>query len=243
MALLLLWQGLYFIRIWPEFMFPSPFMVFNTLANGFGQGNYTMAMLNSFRRLLIGFGIAITLGVFIGVLMGRFKSIDETFGGLILSLQSVPSVVWLPLALLWFSMGESAMIFVVVIGGLWNMIMSTTAGIKGVDPLLIQSGINLGYTGFSLFRKVILPAAVPHIITGVRMAWAFCWRALMAAEIIGTGQGLGQVLMWGRDMGNMSTVLAVMFIIAGTGIISDGIVFKKIEKEVYRRWGLLETAF
>lgn len=219
-------------------MFPSPFTVINTLVTGFTKGNYSVALLYSFKRLIIGYIIAVILGIILGVVIISNKTIDETFGVFILSLQSVPSVVWLPLALLWFKMGETSIIFVVVIGGLWNMIMSTASGIRSVDPILIRCGKNLGYKGIKLFTKIILPASIPHIITGMRMAWAFCWRALMAAEIIGTGHGLGQILMWGRDMGNMSTVLAIMIIIAVTGFITDSLIFRKIELKIFRRWGL-----
>lgn len=219
-------------------MFPSPFTVIDTLISGFTAGNYFVALVASLRRLIIGYTIAVTLGIVLGVITISNKTINETFGAFILALQSVPSVVWLPLALLWFRMGDTSIIFVVIIGGLWNMIMNTASGIKSVDPLLIKSGRNLGYKGVKLFAKIILPASVPSIITGMRIAWAFCWRALMTAEVIGTGHGLGQVLMWGRDMGNMSTVLAVMIIIAITGLITDSLLFKKIELKIFRRWGL-----
>jgi len=219
-------------------MFPSPFTVMDTLVTGFTEGNYLIALSYSFRRLIIGYIIAVVLGIVLGVITISNETINETFGAFILSLQSVPSVVWLPLALLWFKMGETSIIFVVVIGGLWNMIMTTASGIKSVDPILIRSGKNLGYRGVKLFTKIILPASIPSIITGMRMAWAFCWRALMAAEIIGTGHGLGQILMWGRDMGNMSTVLAIMIIIAVTGYVTDSLVFRKIELSVFKRWGL-----
>lgn len=229
----------YRIGIWPRYMFPSPMGVYETLFRGFTTGNYLVALTFSFRRLIIGYVIAVTLGIILGIITISNKTINETFGTLILSFQSVPSVVWLPLALLWFKMGETSIIFVVVIGGLWNMIMSTSSGIQSVDPLLIKCGQNLGYKGPKMFTKIILPASVPHIITGMRMAWAFCWRALMAAEIIGTGHGLGQILMWGRDMGNMETVLAIMFIIAITGLITDNLIFKKIERKVFERWGLI----
>lgn len=237
-GLVTLWEMVYRLGIWPPFMFPSPLDVVDTLIRGFTTGNYTIALLYSFRRLIIGYVIAVVLGTVLGIIIVSSKTVDETFGTLILSLQSVPSVVWLPLALLWFRMGETSIIFVVVIGGLWNMIMSTATGIRNVDPLLIRCGKNLGYKGYKMFTKITLPASIPHIITGMRMAWAFCWRALMAAEIIGTGHGLGQILMWGRDMGNMATVLAIMFIIAITGFITDNLVFKKIENKVFERWGL-----
>lgn len=219
-------------------MFPSPFTVMDTLVKGFTRGNYGLALLYSFKRLLIGYLIALVLGITLGIIISSNKNIDQSLGGLILSLQSVPSVVWLPLALLWFKMGETSIIFVVVIGGLWNMILSTISGIKNVDPILVKCGKNLGYRGMKLFIKVILPASIPHIIMGMRMAWAFSWRALMAAELIATGHGLGQILMWGRDMGNMNTVLAIMIIIAGVGFITDSLIFKKIELSILERWGL-----
>lgn len=219
-------------------MFPSPFAVIDTLISGFTTGNYFVALISSFKRLIIGYTIAVTLGIILGVITISNETINQTFGAFILALQSVPSVVWLPLALLWFKMGDTSIIFVVVIGGLWNMIMTTASGIKNVDPILIKSGRNLGYKGVKLFTKIILPASIPSIITGMRIAWAFCWRALMTAEIIGTGHGLGQILMWGRDMGNMSTVLAVMIIIALTGLITDSLIFKRVELKIFRRWGL-----
>lgn len=228
----------YRIGIWPQFMFPSPFTVADTLMTGFTKGNYLIALMYSLKRLLTGYVIAVILGIILGIIITSNETINQTFGAFILSLQSVPSVVWLPLALLWFKMGETSIIFIVVIGGLWNMIMSVASGIKNVDPVLIGCGKNLGYKGIKLFTKIILPASIPHIITGMRMAWAFCWRALMAAEIIGTGHGLGQILMWGRDMGNMSTVLAIMIIIATTGLVTDSLIFKRVEETVFKRWGL-----
>lgn len=222
-------------------MFPSPFKVFESLGVGILNGTYSIALLHSLKRLLTGYFIAIIVGVTTGIILATNKTMDETFGTLILSFQSVPSVVWLPLALLWFKMGEPAIIFVVVIGGLWNMIISTTSGVKNVDPELIRCGRNLGFKGLPLFTKVILPASIPHIITGMRLAWAFCWRALMAAEILGTGKGLGQILMWGRDMGNMTTVLSIMIIIAFTGLITDNLIFRKIELKIFKRWGLANS--
>lgn len=239
MSIIILWEAAYRLGIWPKLMFPSPFGVANTLVKGFSDGAYTTALLFSLRRLLIGYVIALALGILIAVAITKNKTLDETFGMLILALQSVPSVVWLPLALLWFKMGETSIIFVVVIGGLWNMIINAMSGIRNIDPILIRSGENLGYKGNRQFIHIILPASVPQLITGARLAWAFCWRALMTAEILGTGKGLGQILMWGRDMGNMKTVLSVMIIIALTGLFTDNMIFKKLEYKVYSRWGLI----
>ncbi len=238
---IILWEVVYKIGVWPEFMFPSPLQVFKTLWSGIKDGTYTIALLHSIRRLLIGYFIATILGASIGVILASNKTLDETFGSLVLSFQSVPSVVWLPLAILWFKLGEPSIIFVVVIGGIWNMIISSSTGIKNVSPEFIRCAKNLGYKNIKMFAKVIVPASIPHIITGMRLAWAFCWRALMAAEILGTGKGLGQILMWGRDMGNMQTVLSVMIMIALTGFITDNLIFKKLEGRVLERWGLLNN--
>ncbi len=173
-----------------------------------------------------------------GLLISSSKLIDETLGAFILALQSIPSIVWLPLAILWFRMGEAAIIFIVVLGGTWNMVMSASTGIKNVDPTLIKAAKTMGVKGYKLFFKVIIPASIPHLITGMRIAWAFSWRALMAGELLGSGQGLGQLLMWARELGNMSMVISIMIIIATLGSVTDGLIFKPLENRVLERWGL-----
>lgn len=238
--LLIIWEVAYRLAIWPDFLFPSPTQVAKTLINGFVSGSYPLAFLHSFRRLLIGYFLALILGLSLGALLLASKSAEQTLGMLVIAFQSVPSVVWLPLALLWFKMGEASIIFVVVIGGIWNMVVNTQIGIKTIDPILHDAGRVLGYRGFNLFRHVTVPAAIPALVTGMRLSWAFCWRALMAGEILGTGKGLGQILMWGRDMGNMKTVLSIMFLIALTGIITDHIIFNPIENNLLRRWGKIQ---
>ena len=238
---LLIWQLLFMLNIWPDFLFPSPTMVFLTLFNGFKDGSFIYAIITSFRRLIIGFSLSIIIGISIGILIASSQIVEDSIGTFILALQSVPSVVWLPLALLWFSLGERAIIFVVVLGGTWNMVINSSTGIKNVDPILIKAAQTMGLKKIKLFWKVILPASIPHLITGVRLSWAFSWRALMAGELIGSGDGLGQILMWGRDMGNMSLVISVIFIIAVFGYLSDNYIFKLIENKVLKRWGLMQN--
>lgn len=235
---ILIWQTLFTLNLWPDFLFPSPLMVLQTLINGFKDGTFLKAMGASFRRLLIGYSISIILGTLLGFLIASNQIIEDTIGPFILALQSVPSVVWLPLALLWFSLGETAIISVVVLGGTWNMVINSSTGIKNVKPVYIRAAETMGVKKFELFWKVILPASVPHLITGMRLSWAFSWRALMAGELIGSGDGLGQILMWGRDMGNMSLVVTVILIIGTVGYITDNYIFKKIENRVLKRWGL-----
>ncbi len=236
--ILICWQILFQLNIWPDFLFPSPAIVFSTLLNGFKDGTFVYAIIASFRRLLIGYSISVILGTLIGIVIASNHIIEDTIGPFILALQSVPSIVWLPLVLLWFSLGEAAIIFVVVLGGTWNMVINSSTGIKNVQPVLVRAARTMGVNKFQLFWKVILPASVPHLITGMRLSWAFSWRALMAGELIGSGNGLGQILMWGRDMGNMSLVITVILLIGTIGYLTDNFIFKKIENRVLNRWGL-----
>ncbi len=219
-------------------MFPSPIDVAQTLIKGFQDGSFIIALKASFQRLLIGYGLAILIGILLGVSIAKSKIINETVGMLVIGLQSVPSIVWLPLALLWFGMSETAIVFIVTLGGTWTMTTNMATGIRNVQPVLIRAARTMGASGWQLFVKVTLPASIPYLITGMRLAWAFAWRALMAGELIGSGSGLGQMLTFGRDVGNMSLVLSIMVIIAVIGTILDNLVFQRVERNVLTRWGL-----
>lgn len=233
-----IWEAIFSLAIWPAYMFPSPFGVGQTLLRGFQDGSFIIALEASFGRLLMGYGISIVLGIFLGACIAKFKIINETIGMLVIALQSIPSIVWLPLALLWFGMSETAIIFVVALGGTWTMTTSATTGIRNVQPVLTRAARTMGASGWKLYTAVTLPASIPHIISGMRLSWAFAWRALMAGELIGSGSGLGQLLNFGRDVGNMSLILAIMVIIAVIGTILDNLVFRRVEKKILTRWGL-----
>ncbi|OEF98250.1 ABC transporter permease [Desulfuribacillus alkaliarsenatis] len=238
--LILIWEGLFRLELWEPYMFPSPWMVTETLYRNIASGALISATIASMKRLLIGYTLGVVIGVFIGFLIARYKLVEETLGSLVLALQTIPSIVWLPLALLWFGFGEPAIIFVVTLGGVWTMVMNTSSGIKNVPRIYIKAGQTMGLSDASMLTKVMIPAAVPQIITGMRLSWAFAWRALMAGELIGAGDGLGYILMWGRDTANMSLVISIMIIIALIGMITDSLIFSKYENKVLRRYGLLK---
>src|SRR5699024_2214738 len=153
------------------------------------------------------------IGTAHGLLLATVKWADETLGMMILALQSVPSIVWVLLALIWFGIGETAIIVVVVIGGKLAMTMNVRTGIKHDTPIFIDADQTMGSKGVDLFLKVVIPASVPHAVTGVRLAWAFSWRALMAAELLSTGPGLGYTLSYASDFNNMSLVIGIIIII------------------------------
>ena len=236
-----IWQGIVYLQIWPESMIPSPLAVFRTLYLGFMDMSLVYDLIASFRHLLIGLAISILIGTALGILLATVKSADETLGMMILALQSVPSIVWVPLAIIWFGFGETAIIFVVVIGGTFVMTMNIRTGVQNVSPIFLDAGKTMGAKGMDLFLRIVLPASIPHAVTGVRLAWAFSWRALMAAELLSTGPGLGFTLSYASDFNNMSLVIGIIIIIGVIGSVVDQLVFHKLESKVLRRWGLQKS--
>ncbi len=222
-------------------LLPGPIDVLRSIGLGVSDGTLLVAAAASFRRLLIGYLIAVGLGISIGLILGRSSLLRETFGSLVLGFQTVPSVVWLPLALVWFGFGDLSIIVVVVLGTIWTVITNTESGVRTVSPLLIRAASTMGARGTKLFLNVILPASVPSIITGMRMAWSFAWRALLPGELIGSGAGLGQVLMIGRNLGDLSLVMAVAALIFAAGSILDQLVFRRVEDRVMEKWGLAQA--
>lgn len=224
--------------LWQEIILPSPSSVFQALVTGIEDKTLILDLVASFKRLFVGLGIALIIGSLLGVLLAKSKTADETLGTVILALQSVPSIVWLPLAIMWFGMNETSVIFVTALGGTFVMTLNMRMGIKNVPPLYIKAAKTMGATGLDLFWRVIFPASIPYVVTGARLAWAFAWRALMAGELLSTGPGLGYTLRYASDFGNMSLVIAVMVIIGVIGSIVDQLIFQRVEKSVIERWGL-----
>ena len=219
-------------------MFPSLSQVLNTLYTGIVSGQITTAILTSMSRLLIGFTIAIVLGLFLGYLIWRSKLVEDTLGFLVTALQSIPSIVWFPLAIIWFGLNDFSILFIVTIGATWTMTINATSGFKNVPRLYQQVAKTLGSGGFHFLRTVIMPASVPQLISGLRIAWAFSWRALMAGELLGGGGGLGYLLEMGRSLGQMDLVISVMIIIGIIGTIMDNLVFLRLERSVQNKWGI-----
>jgi NitT/TauT family transport system permease protein len=223
---------------WLPIILPSPEKVLEALVTGFQDKTLIYDLVASFKRLGIGLGLSLIIGTALGVLLAKSKTADETLGVVVLALQSVPSIVWLPLAIMWFGMNEKAVIFVVVLGGTFVMTLNLRMGIKNVSPLFIKAARTMGCNGWDLFLRVIFPASIPYAVTGARLAWAFSWRALMAGELLSTGPGLGYTLRYASDFGDMALVIGVMIIIGVIGTIVDQLIFQRIEKSVLHRWGL-----
>ena len=238
MILVGIWEVTSSIPSLPEFMFPSFLQVMQTIVEGIVSGQILSAIGISLGRLLIGFISASIIGLILGYLIWKYKLIEDTLGFLITALQSIPSIVWFPLAIIWFGLNNYAILFIVMIGATWTVTLSAVSGFKNVPVLYQQVAQTLGSKGFHFLKTVIFPSAVPQLISGFRIAWAFSWRALMAGELLGASSGLGQLLDAGRSLGQMDLVIAVMIIIGIIGTIVDHLLFTKIETNIQRKWGL-----
>lgn len=232
-----LWVLLAKLKVWPPYIFPAPWDVAQTLVAGFKDHSFWIALAVSMRRMLIGYGISVVLGLMLGLGVASNKFLEQTVGGLLVSLQSLPSICWLPIAVLWFGLSEKAILFVVIMGSLLSVAISMETGRKQLPRIYSMAGRNLGARGWRLFLYVILPASLPYIVTGLKQGWAFAWRSLISGEMIFVSLGLGQLLMMGRDLNDMSQVVAVMILIIAVGYIVDGVIFRTVERRLQARWG------
>ena len=239
-ALAVAWHLLVAAKIWSPLLLPSPLSVLDYLRSAVEDGTLFEAMLVTVRRLLIGYGLGILVGLPLGLLTASSKWSQDTIGVLALGLQTLPSVCWVPLALLWFGQTEAAMLFVVVMGTLWSLIIATDTGVRTIPPIYTRAARSMGSSGFHTWTYVVLPAALPFLLSGMKQGWAFAWRSLMAAEIyvtILTGFGLGHLLHYGRELNAMDQVIGVMLIIVLIGLAVDKTLFAPIEQFLHRRWG------
>ena len=267
--LLGLWQLLHFLLVersgaWSPALFRSPMEVARWMWDGFGlsylrgeyvpppgaemptsfweafrQSPYPPAIVASIGRLLEGYAIAVAIGFPLGLLVARFALAEKTIGWLAVSLQSLPSICWIPLAQLWLGRyGAWPILFVTVMGALFATVVSVADGIRQVPPLMARAGRTLGATGKRLYFAVLLPAALPNIVSGLKIGWSFAWRSLMAGELIVNSGGLGFLLQNDRDQGDMEGVLATIIVIIVIGLGVQELVFSPLQRRLNTLWGL-----
>jgi NitT/TauT family transport system permease protein len=236
------WQVLALLKIWPSYVFPTPAGVVEALGAGFEDHSILIAIEASMIRVVVAYAISVVFGILLGMALTWSKFLEDTVGHLVLSLQSLPSLCWQPLAVLWFGLTENAIIFVAVMGSLLAVTQNTKAGFDNVPRILTMAGRNLGAKGPQMFRYVLLPASLPFLLDGLRQGWAFAWRSLVSGEMLFVTIGLGQLLTVGRDLNDINQVVAVMFLITVIGYVVDGIVFGRIETSVRNKWGMSTAA-
>jgi NitT/TauT family transport system permease protein len=239
-VLLAIWTALVRANIWSPVLLPSPRAVLDYLISSARDGTLLQATAVTLRRLLLGYFIGLAIGLPLGLLTASLTFVEDTIGVLALGLQTLPSVCWVPLALLWFGQTEGAMLFVVIMGTVWSVVIATDTGVRTLPPIFARAARTMGSGPFHRWTHVILPASLPYLISGMKQGWAFAWRSLMAAEIyvtILTGFGLGHLLHYGRELNAMDQVIGIMLVIVVIGLLTDKILFSPWERFLHRRWG------
>ncbi|MGW4777551.1 ABC transporter permease [Streptomyces filamentosus] len=240
---LVVWQVLVSARITDETKLPAPSAVWDGLADMWLQGTLLEVIWTSVSRGLSGFLLALAIGTPLGLLVARVKFVRAAIGPILSGLQSLPSVAWVPPAVLWFGLNDAMMYTVILLGAVPSIANGLVSGVDQVPPLFLRAGRTLGATGLRGTWHVVLPAALPGYLAGLKQGWAFSWRSLMAAEIIASspdlGLGLGQLLENGRNNIDLPGVFLAILLILVVGIAIDLLIFSPLERWVLRSRGLL----
>ena len=238
-ALVALWEVGARAEWWNTAVVPPASDVAGYLGRSAADGSLFAATLVTFRRLLLGYLIGVAVGMPLGFVTSRWQFLSDTVGTVALGLQTLPSVCWAPLAVLAFGLTETTMLFVVVMGTVWSILLATDHGVRSVPPIYLRVARTMGARGLPIVTRVLLPASLPFVVSGMKQGWAFAWRSLMAAEIYVwlASRGLGLLLHEGRDEFAMSQVLGVMFAIVVFGLLADRALFAPTERFLHRRWG------
>jgi NitT/TauT family transport system permease protein len=220
---------------------PTPVQVLQSVELGVRDGSFPVALVKSLSRLLLGYGVSLVGGIFLGVSFVRSELLRDTVGMLGLGLQALPSVCWMPIALLLFGLSDAAIQTVLILGSLLSISIATESAVRAVPPILVRAARTMGASGATLYTRVVLPAALPGLVSGARLGWTFAWRSLMAGELLFASGGLGQLLQNGREIHDMARVVAVMAVIIAVGLLCEYAVFARIETQVRRTIGLERT--
>ncbi|HYO08109.1 MAG TPA: ABC transporter permease subunit [Tepidisphaeraceae bacterium] len=247
--LLATWEAAFRLAGWKAWQFPAPSTLWPALLDllsfkpAFGGRLLITGIGISLSRLAAGFLISILLGALLGLLMWRFRALDDFLGPLFLGLQTLPSVCWVPLAVLVIGLNETGVLFVVVMGSFFAIAIALRDGLRTIPPIYQRAGAMLGTTGWKMYRYVLLPASLPALASSLRQGFSFAWRSLMGAELIFavSRHGLGFLLEIGRSYNDVAQVVVVMVVMVVIGILADRFFFGRVEKTIHRRFGLVRA--
>ncbi|GAA1605567.1 MULTISPECIES: ABC transporter permease [Kribbella] len=245
-VLVAIWQALWAAAFWPEFKLPAPSAVWAQIWQLVTSGQILDLFWVSVHRAVIGFAISLLIAVPLGLAIANVNVVRRGIGPLVSGLQSLPSVAWVPAAILWFGLNDRAIYWVVLLGAVPSIANGLVSGLDQVPPILPRVGKALGAGRLGGIRYILLPAALPGFLGGLKQGWAFSWRSLMAAELIATspelGEGLGQFLHNGMSLSDISTVFAGIVLIFTVGVGIELLVFRPLENSVLRARGLTASA-
>lgn len=242
---LLVWQAIVWTGWKPQTVLPAPGKALGELADIAGSGRFWSAVFVTMRRAVLGYGLALVVGLIIGFAVYSSSVLRRAFGSFITGLQSMPSVAWFPLAVTVFGLYSDAPIFaVVVLGAAPSIANGFVSGVDHIPPLLLRAGKVMGARGLASYRHVILPAALPGFVAGLKQGWAFSWRSLMAGELIvniASKTSIGSELRFAQDLLDGPGILAWMIVIFAIGVVVDITFFGNVERKIRERRGLIEV--
>jgi NitT/TauT family transport system permease protein len=240
---ILSWELAYRIVAWKAWVFPAPSHVLEATVRLVGQTTQRAlltALAVSAARLFTGFLLSTLIGLGLGLALWRWRTLDRTFGGVFLGLQTLPSVCWVPLAVLTFGLNEKGILFVLLMGSAFAMTIAFRDGLRVVPPIYQKAGMMMGARGWALYRYVVIPASMPAFASTMRQGFSFAWRSLMGAELLFMVQakGVGYLLYQGREFADVAQVVAVMIVMISVGMVVDKLAFAPLERRVHSRFGL-----
>lgn len=236
------WQAIVWSGWKDDYVLPGPDRVLPNLVDIVGTADFWTAVSITMRRAVAGYALALVIGSVIGLAVARVRLLRTAVGSLITGLQTMPSIAWFPLAILLFGLSEQAIMFVVVLGAAPSIANGLIAGVDHVPPLMLRAGRMIGAKGIGLYRHVVLPAALPTYVAGLKQGWAFAWRSLMAGEllvIVANRPSIGDQLQFARENARSDDMLGLMIVILVIGIMVDT-VFGRADITIRRRWGLID---
>ncbi|GIF24597.1 NitT/TauT family transport system permease protein [Actinoplanes tereljensis] len=236
----LIWQIVVWSKWKPDYVLPGPGTVFSDLGDVITTGDFWDGVRLTLIRALTGFALAVAIGTLVGAAVSRFAPLRAAIGSLITGLQTMPSIMWFPLAILLFQISESAIMFVVIIGAAPSVANGLISGIDYVPRTWLRVGQVLGMKGLAKYRHLILPASLPSFISGLKQGWAFSWRSLMAGELLVIVPGalsIGVRMQQARDLSDSSLVICYIIVVLVIGILID-VLFNAADNALRKRWGL-----
>lgn len=223
---------------WKSYAFPEPAGVLKSLVNLASTGTLARAVAASMLRVFKGFLLGLCVGGIMGLLLIVSPFLKRNLKPLLIGIQSLPSICWVPFAILWFGLRESSVIFVVVMGCMFSVTITIEDAVHNIPAIYVKAAKTMGASQRMIFTRVLLPAALPAIVAGLKQAWSFAWRALMSGEVMTSYVGLGYTLMIGRDTADINQVMAVMLVIILLGTLIDRFVLANLEHRLLLRRGL-----
>jgi NitT/TauT family transport system permease protein len=235
-----LWELVYVASLKPHDILPGPAQVFPNLWDQLSHAQIWRAIGTTMRRAVVGFGLALLIGTVAGLVVSRVRAVRAAVGSLITGLQTIPSVVWVPFAIILFGTNTAAILFLVIITASPSIANGLIAGVDFTPPLLLRAGKTMGLRRVALYRHLILPASLPPFVAGLKQGWAFAWHGLFAAELlvlVPNSPSIGVLMSSAQDQSDMTTVISIMLVILVLGILVD-ILFNLLNDSIRRRRGL-----